>query len=90
MNEHDVDFFDFFDAFYKLLSEYDPSHENYNENNKDIVVWRDGQLFFNFLSGINPRVADLLRGSLIDPFHRDEVSDKVWDLVMDKWEAEVV
>ena len=85
MNEYGVDFNDFYDAFHKHLSEYDPSHKNYNEN---VVVWRDGQLFFNLLSGINPRVAELLRGSLIDPFYRDEVSDKVWDFVMDKWEAE--
>jgi len=42
------------------------------------------------LSGVNPRVAELLRGSLIDPFYRDEVSDKVWDFVMDKWETETV
>ena len=86
MNEHGVDFNDFYEAFHKHLSEYDPNHRNYR---KEVVVWRDGQLFFNLLLGLNPRVAELLRGSLIDPFYRNEVSDKVWDFVMDKWEAEV-
>ena len=87
MNEHGVDFYEFYEAFHKHLSEYDRTHRNYNA---ELVIWRQGQLFFNLLSGVNPRVADLLRGSLIDPFYRDEVSDKVWDLVMDKWEAEAV
>ena len=87
MNELGVDFYDFYEAFHKHLSEYDPSHRNYN---KELVVWRQGQLFFNLLSGVNPRVAELLRGSFIDPFHRDKVSDKVWDFVMDKWEAEAI
>ena len=87
MNEYGVDFNDFYDEFHKHLSEYCPSSENYNPN---IVVWRQGQLFFNLLSGVNPRVAELLRGSPIDPFYRDKVSDKVWDFVMDKWETETV
>ena len=85
MNEHGVDFNDFYEAFHKHLSEYDRSNRNYN---KDVVVWRQGQLFFNLLQSVNPRVAEFLRGSILDPFYRDEVSDKVWDLVMDKWEAE--
>ena len=87
MNEYGVDFFDFYEKFHKCLNEYDPNHISYRE---EVVVWRDGQLFFNLLSGVNPRVAELLRGSLIDPFYRDKVSDKVWDFVIDKWEAEVV
>ena len=85
MNEYGVDFNDFYAAFHIHLSEYDPSHRNYK---KEVVVWRQGQLFFNLLSGINPRVAEYLRGSLIDPFYRDEVSDEVWDFVMDNWELE--
>lgn len=87
MNEYGYDFFEFYEAFHRCLSECDPNHRNYK---KDVVVWRQGQLFFNLLAGTNPRVAELLRGSLIDPFYRDKVSDKVWDLVINKWEAEAV
>ena len=85
MNEHGVDFNDFYEAFHKHLSEYDRTHRNYNA---ELVIWRQGQLFFNLLSGVNPRVAELLRGSIIDPFYRNKVSDKVWDFVMDNWELE--
>ena len=85
MNEHGVDFNDFYEAFHKHLSEYDRTHRNYNA---ELVIWRQGQLFFNLLSGVNPRVAELLRGSFIDPFYRNKVSDKVWDFVIDNWELE--
>ena len=87
MNEWGIDFNELVENYHRCLSENDPNSRNYN---KEMVVWRKGQLFFNLMTQANPRVAELLRGSFIDPFHRDEVSNKVWDFVMDKWEAEAV
>ena len=49
--------------------------------------WRYGQCFFNILRDHNGRVAELLRGSIRDPFNKDKVSDELWDFVMDHWEA---
>ena len=69
------DFFEFLEFFNKnhgaFMEEYD---------------WRKGQTFFNLLHNRNAVCAERLRGHLIDPFHRDEVSDKVWDFVMENWD----
>ena len=48
--------------------------------------WRYGQCFFNLLMDHNARVGEMLRGSIRDPYHRDEVSEEVWDFVIDNWE----
>ncbi len=48
--------------------------------------WRYGQCFFNLLMDHNPRVGEMLRGSIRDPYHKDEVSEEVWDFLMDNWE----
>lgn len=84
MNKVGVDFFDFVERYTQHLSEQDPNHRNYDS---DVVVWRAGQLFFNLLTEDNQRVAEMLRGSIFDPFHRDKVSDKTWNFVMDNWEG---
>ena len=48
--------------------------------------WRYGQCFFNLLMVHNPRVGEMLRGSIRDPYHKDEVSEELWDFLMDNWE----
>ena len=48
--------------------------------------WRYGQCFFNLLMDHNPRVGEMLRGSIRDPYHKDEVSEELWDFLMDNWE----
>ena len=84
MNEYGIDFNDFVTTYHTCLAEYDPSSTAYNP---DIVVWRKGQLFFNLMCQDNPMVAEILRGSIRDPFHKDQISDEVWDFVMDNWEG---
>ena len=49
--------------------------------------WRYGQCFFNLLMDHNARVGEMLRGSIRDPYHKDEVSEEVWNFLMDNWEA---
>jgi|2_EtaG_2_1085320.scaffolds.fasta_scaffold21555_1 hypothetical protein len=48
--------------------------------------WRYGQCFFNLLMDHNARVGEMLRGSIRDPYHKDEVSEELWDFLMDNWE----
>ena len=48
--------------------------------------WRYGQCFFNLLMDHNGRMGEMLRGSIRDPYHKDEVSEEVWDFLMDNWE----
>jgi hypothetical protein len=49
--------------------------------------WRYGQCFFNLLMDTNGRVGEMLRGSIRDPYHKDEVSEEVWNFLMDHWEG---
>ena len=49
--------------------------------------WRYGQCFFNLLMDHNARVGEMLRGSIRDPYHKDEVAEEVWNFLMDNWEA---
>ena len=49
--------------------------------------WRYGQCFFNLLMDHNARVGEMLRGSIRDPYHKDEVSEEVWNFLMDNREA---
>ena len=49
--------------------------------------WRYGQCFFNLLMDHNARVGEMLRGSIRDPYFKDEVSEEVWNFLMDNWEA---
>ena len=85
MNEFGIDFNDFVTRYHTCLAEYDPSSNIYNS---DAVVWRKGQLFFNLMCQSNPRVAEMLRGSIRDPFHKEQISDEIWDFVMDNWEGQ--
>ena len=48
--------------------------------------WRYGQCFFNLLMDHNARVGEMLRGSIRDPYHKDEVSAELWDFLMDNFE----
>ena len=46
---------------------------------------RYGQVYFNLLSKSRPEIAAKLRGSALDPFHRDLVDDKVHAFVEYLW-----
>lgn len=47
---------------------------------------RFGQVLFNHLAVLRPDISEALRGSLIDPFHRDAVKQETWDFITDKWD----
>ena len=46
---------------------------------------RVGQVFFNTLYVCNPVLADKIRSSLLDPFHKDRVDEKTWSFVAENW-----
>jgi len=69
------DFFEFHAFFCKNHGAYMKEYD-----------WRMGQVFFNLLGDRNAVCADKLRDHMLDPFHRDKVSDEVWNFVMDNWD----
>lgn len=46
---------------------------------------RYGQIYFNLLHAARPDIANELRGSTLDPFHSNYVSDKTHIFVEHKW-----
>ena len=47
--------------------------------------WRWGQTLFNVLHDVRPDLANGVRGSDIDPFHRDSVASRFLQEVEDRW-----
>lgn len=47
--------------------------------------WRYGQAYFNVLSNVRSDVAETLRSSMHDPFHRDEVPEETHKYVKALW-----
>jgi len=47
--------------------------------------FRLGQIFFNELCEIRPAIAELLRGSMLDPFYKERITQVVSDFVQDRW-----
>lgn len=48
--------------------------------------WRYGQAFFNCLNSIRPQLAETIRGTRLDPFHKDEVNNETWKFIISNWE----
>ena len=48
---------------------------------------RYGQLFFNVLYERHPRLADDIRATTLDPFHKDAVESEVWEYCHQKWDT---
>lgn len=51
---------------------------------------RFGQHWFNALYAVRPEIANRVRGSLLDPFHRDKISPELITFVEQAWNAETV
>lgn len=50
------------------------------------VQMRYGQVFFNLLDCVRPRLADELRGTIADPFYRDEVGTGTLEWLEQEWD----
>jgi hypothetical protein len=46
---------------------------------------RLGQLYFNMLINRQPNVANAIRGTIYDPYHRESISRSVEDRVIELW-----
>ena len=57
----------------------------YNKLVREDESVRYGQVYFNLLNGSRPDIAGKLRGSVLDPFHRDEVKTEVHAFVEYLW-----
>ena len=54
---------------------------------RDKTNLRYGQVFFNTLFDMHPRLADDIRSTHRDPFHKDEVNMEIWDYCSEKWDT---
>jgi|APSaa5957512535_1039671.scaffolds.fasta_scaffold02798_11 hypothetical protein len=66
-------------TFTEFMSKFNGYHST------KVTRWREGQKFFNLLNEMNPKLANGIRGTSMDPFHRDEVGDEVWEFVGENW-----
>lgn len=46
---------------------------------------RYGQAVFNYLYRVRPDLADRLRATNLDPFHKTSVPDIVWTFIANNW-----
>ncbi len=60
-------------------------HEMFWESEEAGLDWRQGQIYFNVLCGANRGLAEELRGSVLDPFHDERVSQDTWEFVKNNW-----
>ena len=65
----------FMDAVSAALKE--GAHKRYNE--------REGQYIFNCLHEAHPRLADMIVGTIDDPFYVDERIPGFWKFVRENW-----
>lgn len=55
----------------------------YHHQFKD--TWRFGQTYFSVLSSLRSDIAEDIRGTLHDPFHKDKVSEGTENFVKSRW-----
>ena len=48
---------------------------------------RYGQVFFNTLSTEHPNLAERIRSTPRDPFHKDEVVVEIWEYCSEMWDT---
>lgn len=46
---------------------------------------RLGQIYFNMLCDLRPDISEQLRGSMIDPFFKERITQVVHDFVRERW-----
>lgn len=47
--------------------------------------WRLGQTYYNVLSNCKPNIAESIRSTIHDPFHKDIISKELEQIVQSKW-----
>jgi hypothetical protein len=66
-------------TYVEFMERVDKYHKQFQES------WRYGQTYFNVLSSVRPNVAEQLRNTLHDPFHKDAVPEDTHKFVKTIW-----
>ncbi len=53
---------------------------------KAVSDWRSGQAYFNILTSVRPQLAEMIRGTIHDPYHKDSVSEQTHQYIKSKWD----
>jgi len=64
---------------------YEDFHQLVESTHKTKPEWRYGQVYYNLLSYHRPDIANEIQGTLMDPFHKKEVSQYVINFIKSKW-----
>lgn len=65
---------EFYDEVYKCYMAQEASMD-----------FRLGQIYFNMLCEVRPKIAEELRGSMLDPFFKHRITQVVSDFVRERW-----
>jgi hypothetical protein len=82
--------------FLKFVIENNDSKKTYLEFEKWILnqeipkELRFGQFLFNKLLEINPACAELIRGTIYDPFYKEKVTDDIWIYMEHNWNYKII
>jgi hypothetical protein len=69
-------------SFNDFLADVSIKYEKWNKQDPSM---RYGQVYFNLLSASRPDIAEIIRGTMLDPFHKDEVKSETHKVVESKW-----
>lgn len=69
-------------SFTDFLADASIKFEKWSKQDSSI---RYGQVYFNLLSSSRPDIAEALRGTMLDPFHKQEVKEETHKFVESKW-----
>lgn len=65
---------EFYDEVYKCYMAQEASMD-----------YRLGQIYFNMLCEVRPKIAEEIRGSMLDPFFKHRITQVVSDFVRERW-----
>lgn len=68
-------------SYDKFLADVYHLHET-QPNKGDL---RLGQIYFNLLCSIRPAIAEELRGSMLDPFYKERITNVLSEFVKERW-----
>jgi hypothetical protein len=60
----------------------DRVHDVYSKMNGK---WKFGQTYFNVLCNCRPAIAESIRSTIHDPFHKESITKELEQIVQSKW-----
>jgi hypothetical protein len=68
-------------TYEEFVNKVDKLHEQVKQN------WRYGQTYFSVLSSVRSDLAETIRATIYDPFHKEKIPKETEKLLRDKWDA---